>query len=893
MPETIAYYIATYALTAESVLTFSQILTLTYAATIAVTIGANDYMRRKMSASARKAYNASLQDRLQMVPMLDGSRSRVYGKVRNVDGVIFKATRGTNSEFYTLVVAVAGHQVEAIDRIWFNDLEVSLDGSGWVQTAPYTKTDSSHQTHNLSVTGGVASYTITGGIVTDSVQVYTEVGDSGNIQLAFTLSGSTVNISDASGYSGVATIAWQRDVVSSFARVQKYLGSSSQDISAEMVSRFPSLCTTSDKFQGIALLLVDLEYSQDAFPTGVPSITAEIRGARVYDPRTATTAYSANPALIARDWARDAHGGGLSTDQVDIDSIEVAANACDVNLAFTTPLGGTVTQDAYACGIVIPYGEDPQGWLEEIVESMAGKWGWAGGSLRVVAGHYRAPVATLTDEWVSSFEAIGIVATPPRSEMFNALRMTIADAAQDYVQVQAPPVVAAAYVTADGEEITREVTTAGITDATRAQYVASVLLRETRASLVCKLPCKFHAWPLELFDVIAVTLPTFGWSAKEFEVIGWQFNPGHGITLSLKEIDPDAFDIDASYEDLGYEDNTDLPDAWTVENITGFTLTSSPILQPDGTVEPRILAEWDALQYRHSQRGRIEVRFGPASTAESTWKTTSTTGDDTAHYLTPVDGGTVFLAKARSVNAMGCTGPWCAQQAVTVTGDTTLPGGVTGLAASVSGATVQFSWDEPDDTDYQFTELRRNSWLSPLETIRVAGTAKTWVAPDAGTHTWYARHRDTSGNYSFSSASVSVTTTAGVDGPVGSISKFIIATTTQPTDCYAQIRFNDDGTIDKRSGSGGFTASGNWYSPTTVGIGSSYRLRTSQRSGSTLTTGTLDTYQALSTARTFGYTETTNGAATKSGVFDIYIAPTADDDPVTTGSVTLEAIVEP
>ncbi len=43
-----------------------------------------------------------------------------------------------------------------------------------------------------------------------------------------------------------------------------------------------------------------LEYDADAFPNGVPEVTAVVKGKKVYDPRTSTTAWSDNPALFKR-----------------------------------------------------------------------------------------------------------------------------------------------------------------------------------------------------------------------------------------------------------------------------------------------------------------------------------------------------------------------------------------------------------------------------------------------------------------------------------------------------------------------------------------------------------------------------------------------------------------
>ena len=108
-----------------------------------------------------------------------------------------------------------------------------------------------------------------------------------------------------------------------------------------------------------------------------------MRGAKVLDPRTGTTAWTENPALIARDWALYAYGGGAEADELVDTAFTAAANACDVSTSFVTD-AGTEVRPLYQCGIVCPLDADPSVTLGEIVEAMAGQCGWIGGRLTLV-----------------------------------------------------------------------------------------------------------------------------------------------------------------------------------------------------------------------------------------------------------------------------------------------------------------------------------------------------------------------------------------------------------------------------------------------------------------------------------------------------------------------------
>jgi hypothetical protein len=111
----------------------------------------------------------------------------------------------------------------------------------------------------------------------------------------------------------------------------------------------------------------------------------------------------------------------------------------------------------------------------------------------------------------------------------------------------------------------------------------------------------------------------------------------------------------------------------------------------------------------------------------------------------------------------------------------------------------------------------------------------------------------------------------------------------------AYVRFNTDGTISTRQGNGGsYVAAGNWYLPTTSGIGSSYRLRT-VASGDALAAGGGDEWQALSTERIFRLEQAVSPSAyaEKNAALQHYIASTSSDVPIAQGVTFLNAAYDP
>jgi len=144
-------------------------------------------------------------------------------------------------------------------------------------------------------------------------------------------------------------------------RIKQYLGTDAQTADADLVSAI-SEWTDAHRAQGIAYLYVRFQDAA-AFPNGVPTVTARIRGKKVEDPRTSTIAWSDNPALCIRDYLLSDYGLSESTADLDGTLFEAAADACDVtvNSAAIYTLNGSFTLDA-----------DPEDVIRNLLSSMGG-----------------------------------------------------------------------------------------------------------------------------------------------------------------------------------------------------------------------------------------------------------------------------------------------------------------------------------------------------------------------------------------------------------------------------------------------------------------------------------------------------------------------------------------
>ena len=113
--------------------------------------------------------------------------------------------------------------------------------------------------------------------------------------------------------------------------VTKHLGTPGEVADVALTADVPKW-TSACKLSNCAYLYVKLKYDRNAF-SGLPTITADVRGRTLYDPRDGQTRYSNNPALVIRDYLSNAiYGRGIASSAIDDTSIAAAANACDIRI---------------------------------------------------------------------------------------------------------------------------------------------------------------------------------------------------------------------------------------------------------------------------------------------------------------------------------------------------------------------------------------------------------------------------------------------------------------------------------------------------------------------------------------------------------------------------------
>jgi hypothetical protein len=645
-------------------------------ATVAILAGGLAYsqsQKSKAERAARAAFNAAQVDRLVNVSSSIASRELVMGRVRKGGAIFFKGSVGANNSKFVMCIALAAHEIDAVETIYLNDVPVTLDGSGYVQEEPYriARLESAQESFAgssivLAHVPEAASVVVTRQTNTGS----TEPGAQYDSEIiAHTLAGSTVTIGDSLG----GIVSYQYTAATSKVKIRSYLGTSTQTADATLISLFPTLWTSAHRARGVAYLICEFDYDETAFPSGLPNVSAIIRGAKLYDPRTATTVWSENPALMVRHvLTHPQFGKRTSMTAAEDARITAAANACDASTVYTVDGVAQTARALYTAAIVLPFGGPARDALDDLAQAMGGQWAYSGGEFHLRAGGYTASVLTLTDADLAVVQRdqdgsenqspVNITTHRARDQMFNVVTATIWDAAQDYKQTTLTPLKGAALITRDGVELVQDVQMPAVGYAPQALHISGIMLRDARDPMAVALPFKLSAYRVELFDTISLTLDRYGWSAKTFIVLGREWSGDGSILLTLKETTAAIFTMDADFDPQGYAENTALPSPWDIAPPTITSIASRPSVLSDGSLVSDVLVTWTALTSAAERAGRVEVQWlVPGFEIQ----TVSVSGDMTQAVLPGVPEGAVIIIRARVVTSVAVSG-WCAQQSYTV-----------------------------------------------------------------------------------------------------------------------------------------------------------------------------------------------------------------------------------
>lgn len=680
----VAYYSPQLALTMQGLRAGAIIL-----ATVVIGSALSVQPRARNSSLQQRSYQAQTSNRSLMIRQPIMARDMVYGTTKKSGGLLFMEV-SDNNKYLHMVVQIAGHEIEEFSDIYFNDEKLTLENGGY---------------------------------------------DENNI--------IRNNVTSPTSYSTDSIYEDGRKTV----RLKLHKGEDDQEADADLVAETQKW-TVDHRLQGIAYIYCRIAYDPDVFPNGIPNISAEIKGKKVLDFRTGSTAFSSNPALCLYDYFTDTRIGlGVDTSNIDTTSFTTLANVCDENVT----LSGGGTEKRYECHGIVYSDIAPMEILDNILTSFVGALSYSNGKFIVKGGQYVSPSITLTeDEMIGT---MNLVTKQSRKDTFNTVKGLFTSDETNWQPTDYPMVTSSSLVEDDGETIYADIDLPFTKSSSMAQRLGKIVLFKNRQQiqLTCKVNMK--GFSLQVGDTVNITNTRLGFTNKVFEVADWSFvmSPQDvGINLTLKETESSVYTWNAEEKEFNL-DNTTLPRA---TDVSPPSITATDELRTFAETPIAVLIVTCASNQGTTNEFEVEAQ----NTSDATGQFINL-GKSRGNIFELVNAqdGAIYNIRARSVNAFNVYSSYTTIQH-TVIGKTAPPSDVTNFSANIINSQAELSWTPVSDLDLSHYVVRHspnivdaNFQEGQIIAEKVSKPASTIVLP-AKTGTYMIKAVDVLGIPSLNSA---------------------------------------------------------------------------------------------------------------------------------------------
>jgi len=469
--------------------------------------------------------------------------------------------------------------------------------------------------------------------------------------------------------------------------------------------------TSNHKLTDQAYIYVRLQFDEKAFGDGgIPNVSAIVQGRRVYDPRTTSTAYSQNPALVIRDYLTDAtYGLGASASEIDDTSFIAAANICDENVA----IDGGGTQKRYLFDGVIDTADSPRSNLRKMLTSLGGALYYSNGKWEIKAGAYVTPTVTLDEDDLAG----GLTITTANSgrESFNTVKGQYISPRTQYELTDYPPITNATFKSDDlNEERILNLNLPFTSDRRMAQRIAKQYLFRSRQEIAVNARFKMSAFQFNVGDTVMITNARLGWTQKVFEVGSWKlaFNDKEAfVDCALIETNSAVYDWNAEEQDFE-DDDTDLPNPF---DLPVPTITASDDLEIFNQQAISVLVVDVSSTSVYARDFEVEAKLS----TETIYKTLGRSSGSRFTLVNVKNGGTYDI-RARIRNNLNVTSEYATAQH-TISGTSVAPSDITALSVNINGQQADLTWTAVPDGDLSHYVIRH----SPLTTGATFDNART------------------------------------------------------------------------------------------------------------------------------------------------------------------------
>jgi hypothetical protein len=585
--------------------------------------------------------------------LLDISKGTISGNLNGGGGtepssnILYQSTTGSHLDQYNYIIVLAGHECDSIQNLYLDGRQVF-----WDTSSPY-----GNVTRNGVNFGGNANsntyYGPDGVAYNFGGAVYCEArfGDQSAGDYITTVSGNDPNwVPSASGT--------------------------------------PSC-------MGCTYVYLKIEYNTNLFPNA-PEIRFTINGKNtILDPRTGTTGFTSNWALIVADVITDPIFG-LGDNAVNQEQLIAAANVCDEQVALAE--GGTEAR--YALNYHYDTSVGPGDVLATMMDGAAGRLSRINGEWYIWPAYWQGPSFTFDQnaltgsyQWsskrkqrdlINCVNGTYIAPTYPYNIAGNLYdqngyynwqiqnNFPFAFQPTNYPQYACDTLHGYAsnqYLTEDlGIVLPKELGLSTVLSVAQAQRIAKITLLRNRWQGSGSFTMNLAAWSMQPLDVMQFTFSAMGWSEKSLEVVGVDFrisdNGGGsvqsvGCTVHVQETDPTAYEWSTT-EELSVYDIPVTPTQapYTPAPPTDMALISTAdtaLTAPDGTVTPRIEVTWNTPLDGFVTQILVQYQ----ETSATTWVQGPLVNVSlNSAYISPIVAGEAYNVQIASVRPNGAMSAW-------------------------------------------------------------------------------------------------------------------------------------------------------------------------------------------------------------------------------------------
>ena len=554
---------------------------------------------------------------------------------------------------------------------------------------------------------------------------------------------------------------------SSHIQIQAFYGTDGQVASSILTNS--TNWTSNHKLSGVCYLAFRFKWNQDIF-SSIPQVKVTLKGRKVYDPRTDTTAYSSNSALVLLDYLRDnRYGKGLpdSAFESDFASFKTSANECETQI---TPYSGATAFDQFETNAVIDTDQKVIENVKKLLNPMRSLFTYNNGVYKLKIEGTGSSVKTITaDHVVGGAKVLG----ERKNNKYNRVIGTFVNPDKNWQNdtISYPPAdetnVATEFKHAtmlaedNGTLLEGNFQFPNVTNSFGAEALCEVILRRSRNQLQIQLTLTSEFLELEIGDIVAITYPSGGFNAKPFRVLGLEINEDLTINVQLFEHQDNFYTFNTK-NPLPTIADTTLPNPFNVQPPASVTLDDQLIEYNDGTVivaldvtigaSPDSFVDFYQVEYKLSSDSDYIIYAQ---------------GSGLNHRVLNVIDQNTYDVRVKAVSSLGTSSTYVTAQR-TIIGAIEPPQDVEDFSCNVIGQEAHLSWTQIPDLDLAYYQIRYSAlidgsatWSNSVSLVEKVSRPATSINVPARVGTYLIKAVDKLGNFS-SNATAIISNVTGV-----------------------------------------------------------------------------------------------------------------------------------